>query len=101
MANISAIKKVEYTINATDIANGYVTIPVLWDSPFYDTSYAISLAVESLDTANAQNAGDVLFSALMTAVTSAGFTATVLFQLSSQSPITSMDIILHAMASHK
>lgn len=92
MANISAIKKVSHVITVDEITAQGGTIPVLWDSPFYDTNYVVNYTIEF-----AQGAGTYIFPDGVTELKPNGFTAgwTIGDQVAG-------DIItVHAMASHK
>jgi len=48
MANISTMGRTTYTLTAADILAGFASVPVLWDSPFNDTNYAITWSVQDL-----------------------------------------------------
>jgi hypothetical protein len=99
MANISQIKKIRYTITATDAINGYVLIPVLWKSPFNDTNYAMSVVIESV-TPNigvAQGFSGYSLESIIK-VTSAGFTANI---GTYNTFVAGEVVVVHAIASHQ
>jgi hypothetical protein len=62
-----------YTISQNDVSNGYAQIPITWDTPFADSNYVVSLAVE---TAQGMVANSVQ-PALIKSKTASGFTANV------------------------
>lgn len=95
MANVSAIKKVRHVVTQAEIDTGTLEVAILWDSPFYDTNYAVSFAVE------AEKASNILkyASSNIGELSPAGFTTVVILD---QALATAGDvIIIHALASHK
>lgn len=55
---IKAARSANYTVTSGDVSNKYTSsITVLWDAPFADTNYSVSLAVEGVQVANAQKDG--------------------------------------------
>ncbi len=50
MANISATTKASHLVTAQEASQGFCVVHVSWPSPFYDTNYVTTWAVE--DTGN-------------------------------------------------
>ena len=50
MANISATAKAAHTVTAQEAAQGFCVVHISWPSPFYDTNYVTTWAIE--DTGN-------------------------------------------------
>lgn len=89
MANVSQIKKVSRTILASDPT--IIDVPVLWDSPFNDTNYAVSCTLEVQKGLFTSYTVDSIHG-----MTRTGFLVNIFTQGSVGDVI-----VLHCMASHK
>lgn len=98
MANISQIKKIIRVVNQADITASNIVVPVLWDSPFNDTNYALSWTIEISKAADLAISAIGYFPQTVTNVTRNGFTANI----NPFDPAVVGDtIVIHAIASHK
>lgn len=95
MANSSQIKIVTYTVTAADFANQSFAVPVLWDSPFYDTNYAINCTVVGMPLSFQFGWMAGIFN-----VTPAGFVAMIDEEGAPIAPVGTVVKIM-AIASHK
>jgi hypothetical protein len=83
MANISAIKKLTFIS-----VDGIGSIDVLWDSPFFDTNYAISVNMEVVT-------GDITDRVIsVTNLSATGFTVNYV-------GVAGDVVTLHCIASHR
>jgi hypothetical protein len=98
MANISNIKKVPVSIQGNP-SGSVVPITILWQSPFFDTNYAISITLENTSDLSELTLGTgYLYFKNMINVTPAG--CTVL--LGAYSPTSAvLTGVVHAIASHQ
>lgn len=101
MANISQLKKsAPYTVTAADVIAGGVEIQITWESPFYDTHYAVTYTIELAASGagvRADIAAAAYFPVAVQSLTPTGFRATV----GNSSPLAGDVLIIHASGSHK
>ena len=46
MANISAIKRIPFTVTGDLSGGAVIAVPMLWDAAFADTNYVVSFTIE-------------------------------------------------------
>lgn len=91
MANISALKKVTFTVTTAQESGNYVVVPIRWPSAMCDTNYVVGVDVEQGDPTG-------FYQPFIVNLTPAGFDAV----LTNNDGANAGDrVTVHAMASHK